>query len=79
MQQSLSEINIKIQNYSPKFNIVDGIPDISIASDFSTHQQFWILRLCLFRGGFGGQRIGFFKSAMAFFYKEPYQIDDEQR
>jgi len=40
MQKSLSEINIKIQNYSPKFNIVDGIPDISIASDFSTHQQF---------------------------------------
>jgi len=40
MQQSLSKINIKIQNYSTKFSIVDAIPDISVASDFTTHQQF---------------------------------------
>ena len=38
MQQNLSKINYKIQNYSPKFSIVDAIPDISIASDFTAHQ-----------------------------------------
>ena len=38
MQQSLSKINNKIQNYSPKFSIVDAIPDISVVSDFTTHQ-----------------------------------------
>jgi len=37
MQQILSEINIKIQNYSPKFSIVNAIPDISVALDFTTH------------------------------------------
>jgi len=38
MQKSLSKINNKIQNYSPKFSIADAITDISVASDFTTHQ-----------------------------------------
>ena len=40
MQQSLSKIRNKIQNYSPKYIIVDAITDISVESDFTTHQQF---------------------------------------
>jgi hypothetical protein len=40
MQKRFSKINNKIQNYSPKFSIVDAIIDISVASDFTTHQSF---------------------------------------
>ena len=36
MQQSLSKIINKIQNYSPKFSIADAISEISVASDFTT-------------------------------------------
>jgi hypothetical protein len=32
--------NHKIQNDSPKFSIIDAITDISVASDFTTHQEF---------------------------------------
>jgi len=35
-----SKIRGKIQNYSPKFSIVDAITDISVASDFTTRQEF---------------------------------------
>jgi hypothetical protein len=28
----------KIQNDSPKFSVIEAIPDISVASDFTTHQ-----------------------------------------
>lgn len=38
MQQSLSKISSKIQNYTPKFSIADAITDISVAFDFTTHQ-----------------------------------------
>jgi len=38
MQASLSKINNKIQNYSPKFSIVYTILDISVALDFTTQQ-----------------------------------------
>jgi hypothetical protein len=38
VQQVLSKINNKIQNYTPNFSIVDAITDISVASDFTTHQ-----------------------------------------
>jgi len=34
----LLKINKKIQNDSPKFNIVGAISDISIVSDYTTHQ-----------------------------------------
>jgi hypothetical protein len=30
----------KIQNDSPKFSFIDAISDVSVASDFTTHQQF---------------------------------------
>jgi len=40
MQQSLSKIRSKIQNYPPKFSIVVAITYISVASDFTTCQQF---------------------------------------
>jgi len=40
MQQIILKINNKIQNDSPKFNIVGAISDISVASDFTTHQCF---------------------------------------
>ena len=33
-----TEIKNKIQNDSPKFSLIDAISDISIASDFATHQ-----------------------------------------
>jgi len=33
-----TEIKNKIQNDSPKFSLIDAISDISIASDFTTHQ-----------------------------------------
>jgi len=32
------KIKNKIQNDSPKFIIIEAIPDISVASDFTTHQ-----------------------------------------
>ena len=32
------KIKNKIQNDSPKFSIIEAIPDISVASDFTTHQ-----------------------------------------
>jgi hypothetical protein len=38
MQQSLSKIINKFQNYSHKFSIIDAVTDISVASDFTTHQ-----------------------------------------
>jgi len=38
MQQSLTKIRSKIQNYSPKFTTVDAITEISVASDFTTCQ-----------------------------------------
>ena len=38
MQNSLSKINNKIRNYSHNFSMVDEIPDISVASDFTTPQ-----------------------------------------
>jgi hypothetical protein len=40
MQQILSKINNKIQNYSHKSSIVDENPEIYFASDFTTHQWF---------------------------------------
>ena len=43
MQQILSEIRSKIQNYSYNFNNVQAISDISVASYFTRGQEFWIL------------------------------------
>ena len=40
MQQGLSKIRNKIQNYSPKLSIVNTIADISVASVFTTRQKF---------------------------------------
>jgi len=40
MQQSLLKIRNKIQNYSPKFSIVDAITDLYVAFKFTTHQEF---------------------------------------
>jgi hypothetical protein len=40
MQQSLSKIRNKIQNYSPKFSIVDAIAYISVAFEFTIYQGF---------------------------------------
>ena len=40
MQQSLSKIKSKIQNYPRIFSIVDTITDISVAFDFTTRQWF---------------------------------------
>ncbi len=40
MQQSLSKIISKIQNNSPKLSIVDAISDLSVACEFTTHQEF---------------------------------------
>ncbi len=40
MQQSLSKIRSKIQNYSLKFSIVEAITDLSVAFEFTTHQEF---------------------------------------
>jgi hypothetical protein len=40
MQQIILKINNKIQNDSPKFNIVGAISDISVTSNFTTHQWF---------------------------------------
>ena len=42
MQQILSEIRSKIQNYSYNFNNVQAISDISVASYFTRCQKFWI-------------------------------------
>ena len=39
MQQILSEIRSKIQNYSPKINIIDAITDSFVASDFTRLQE----------------------------------------
>jgi hypothetical protein len=33
-----TKIKNKIQNDSPKFSLIDAIFDISVASDFTTHQ-----------------------------------------
>ena len=35
-----SKIYNKIQNYSPILSTADATPDISVASDFTTHQEF---------------------------------------
>ena len=43
MKHILPKINNKIQNYSHKSPIVDENPEIYVASDFTTHQWFWIL------------------------------------
>ncbi len=40
MQQSLSKISNKIQNDTANFSIAAAIINISVASDFTTHQQF---------------------------------------
>ncbi len=40
MQQIQTKIQHKIQNDSPKFSIIDAITDISVTSDFTTHQKF---------------------------------------
>jgi len=34
-----TEINNKIQNDSPKFSLIDAISGISVASDFTTHEE----------------------------------------
>ena len=38
MQQILSKIGNKIQNYMPNFSCADAITGISVASDSRTHQ-----------------------------------------
>jgi len=38
MQQIILKINNKIQNDLTKFSVVGAISDISVASDFTTHQ-----------------------------------------
>jgi hypothetical protein len=38
MRRIQQERHNKIQNYSHNFSMVDEIPDISVASDFTTHK-----------------------------------------
>ena len=40
IQQSLSKIRNKFQNYSPKFSIVDAITDISVVFEFMIYKGF---------------------------------------
>jgi hypothetical protein len=40
MQQSLLKKRSKIQNDSPQLSIVDAISDLSVAGEFTTHQEF---------------------------------------